>query len=57
MFGLFGKNSKKKTLQKKYQRLLEEAYRLSAVNRKASDEKSAEADRVLKEIEALETAA
>jgi hypothetical protein len=56
MFGLFGQNSKRKSLEKKYQRLLEEAYRLSTVNRKASDEKTAEANRVLKELEAIETA-
>ena len=55
MFGLTGKKSKKKILEKKYQRLVQEAYRLSTVNRQASDEKSAEADRILKQIEELET--
>jgi len=56
MFGLFGQKSKKKSLEKKYQSLLQEAYRLSTINRKASDEKTAEADRILKEIEKLEIA-
>jgi len=56
MFGLFGKDSKKKSLERKYQRLLQEAYKLSTVNRKASDEKTAEANRVLNQIEELETA-
>ncbi len=54
MLGIFKKKSKKELLEKKYQKLLEEAYKLSVINRKASDAKTAEADRVLKEIEKLE---
>jgi hypothetical protein len=56
MFGLFGNKSKKKGLEKKYQKLLQEAHRLSTINRKASDDKMAEADRVIKQIEELESA-
>jgi len=51
VFGLFP--NKKKSLEKKYAKLLEEAHRLSHVNRKQSDLKMAEADKVLKEIDAL----
>lgn len=54
MFGIFKKKSKTEVLEKKYDNLLNEAYKLSTINRKASDEKTAEADRVLKEIEKLE---
>lgn len=51
MFGI-GKNPEKK-LQKKYDRLMTEGYKLSTSNRKLSDEKYAEANRILKEIEKL----
>ena len=56
MFGIFKKKSKTEVLEKKYDNLLNEAYKLSTINRKASDEKAAEADLVLKEIEKLEIA-
>lgn len=52
MFGLFG--DKKKKLEKEYACMLEESHRLSHSNRKASDLKMAEADRVLQQIKALE---
>ena len=52
MFGLF-KKDKKKELQKKYERLLEESYKLSTSDRKASDLKRAEADEVADEIAKL----
>ena len=54
MFGLFKKKSEKQKLEEKYQRLIKEAYDLSTVNRMQSDLKSAEAQDVLKEIEALQ---
>lgn len=53
MFGLFKKKSEKEKLEKLYRKLLEEAYQLSGVDRKASSEKTAEADAILKRIEAL----
>lgn len=56
MFGIFKKKSRIEVLDKKYQNLLKESYRLSTLNRRASDEKAAEADKVLKEIEKLEIA-
>jgi len=52
MFKLFKKDPVVK-LQKKYDKLMEEAYKLSTINRKLSDEKYAEADKVLNRIKAL----
>lgn len=54
MFKLFKKKSKTEVLNNQYRKLLKESYRLSTINRRASDEKMAEADRLLKEIERLE---
>ena len=53
MFGLFKKKSEKDKLQAEYRKLIEEAYRLSHTDRKASDLKTAEAEEILKKIEAL----
>ncbi len=53
MFGLFKKKSPKEILEAKHKKALEEAFKLSKSNRRASDEKYAEADRILKEIEQL----
>lgn len=53
MFNLFKKKSKLEKLDEKYQKLLAEAHKLSTVNRQLSDAKTAEADLVLKEMEAL----
>jgi len=52
MFGLF-KKDEKKTLQKKYEQLMEESYRLSTTDRKASDAKRAEAEEVGKQLDLL----
>lgn len=54
MFGLFKKKSKKDKLNKEYLNLLMEAKQLSTSNRKLSDQKYAEAQEVLKEIESIE---
>ncbi len=51
---MFGFASQKVKLEKKYKQLLDEAYQLSHVNRKASDDKAAEADEVRKKLDALE---
>ncbi|HAA14162.1 MAG TPA: hypothetical protein DCE41_21695 [Cytophagales bacterium] len=51
--GLFGKKSEKDKLQKKYEKLMAEAHKLSQSNRRAADEKMAEADAVAKQMEAL----
>lgn len=53
MFGLFGKKDPIKSLEKKYNRLIQESYRLSTSDRQASDEKRAEAEDVLQEIDRL----
>lgn len=53
MFTLFKKKTEKERLQKKYKTLMEESYKLSHTNRKASDEKHAEAAEILKRIEEI----
>jgi len=53
MFKLFKKKSKIDKLNEKYQNLLKEAFELSKINRTLSDQKYAEADKILKEIDAL----
>ncbi|MEM8893622.1 MAG: Lacal_2735 family protein [Bacteroidota bacterium] len=53
MLGLFKKKSEKEKLEEKYRKLIDESYKLSHTNRSASDQKAAEADAVLKQIEAL----
>ena len=52
-FGLFKKDPTKK-LRKQYKQLMEESFRLSTTDRAASDLKRAEAEEVMKEIEALQ---
>ena len=54
MFGFFKKKSPIKILNDKYEKLQKETYTLSTTNRTQSDQKYAEAQEVLKEIEALE---
>tara|TARA_B100001059_G_scaffold75197_1_gene72763 strand:+ start:513 stop:719 length:207 start_codon:yes stop_codon:yes gene_type:complete len=54
MFGLFKKKSEKERLQKKYEKLLKEAYELSKTNRKEGDKKTYEADLIAKKIEGLD---
>ena len=54
MFGLFKKKSEKDKLDDVYEKLMAESYKLSHTNRAASDTKRAEAEAVLKKIEALE---
>jgi hypothetical protein len=51
MFGIT-KNPEKK-LAKQYDKLMAEGYKLSTSNRKLSDEKYAEADKILKELTKL----
>lgn len=51
--GLFGKKSEKEKLQKKYEKLMKQSFDLSKTNRKAGDQKVAEAEEILKQIEAL----
>ncbi|MEC8738848.1 MAG: Lacal_2735 family protein [Bacteroidota bacterium] len=51
--GLFTKKSPKEKLQKKYEKLLKEAYQLSHSDRTAADKKTAEAEKVLEQMELL----
>lgn len=53
MFGLFKKKTEAEKLNKKYDKLMQEGYELSTINRKASDAKYAEAEEVLKQLEKL----
>lgn len=54
MFGLFKKKSEVEKLTETYQKLKEEAYNLSKIDRTASDRKTAEAEDILKKIESLQ---
>jgi len=51
---MFGLKSKKEKLEVKYATLLQEAYELSHTNRTKSDEKTAQADELRKQIDAME---
>ena len=53
--GFFRKKTRTEILQSKYEKLMKEWHRLSTVNRSASDEKYAEAQQILDQIEALKT--
>lgn len=53
MLSIFKKKSKKEVLQKQYNKLMKEAHSLSTSNRRASEEKMVEADRLIQEIEKL----
>lgn len=52
--GLFKKKSKSDKLNDKYEKLLQQAHKMSTVNRTKSDELMAEAQEVLKELESIE---
>ena len=53
MFGLFKKNNERELLMQEYNKLKEEAFHLSKTNRRASDEKTAEAEEIMLKIESL----
>lgn len=53
---MFGFGSKTEKLEKKYQKLLEEAFKLSKSSRAKSDEKTAEAEKIRLQLEALKDA-
>lgn len=55
MFGLFKKKSKVEKLQAEYKKLMKEAHSLSTSNRKMSDEKTYQANEILKEIDKIKT--
>lgn len=53
---MFGRKSKRARLVKRYEQLLQQSYELSTVNRLQSDQKLAEANELLDQIEALDAA-
>lgn len=53
MFGIFKKKTEKEKLQAQYEKLLKEAHSLSTTNRKLSDQKTFEAEEVMKKLEKL----
>jgi len=55
MIGLFKKKSTSDKLRTKFQKLMEEAYSLSKINRTLSDQKYAEAHELQKQIDELES--
>ncbi|MBT8269201.1 MAG: Lacal_2735 family protein [Bacteroidia bacterium] len=52
--GLLNRKPNPAKLQKKYEKLMSEWHRLSTINRSASDEKYAEAQEILNQIESLQ---
>jgi hypothetical protein len=53
MFNLFKKKSNVEKLQEKYEKLMKEWHQLSTTNRSKSDQKYAEAQKIIDEIEKL----
>jgi hypothetical protein len=53
MFNLFKKKTEKEILMDKYNKLMEESFKLSKTNRKESDQKAAEAAALLEKIDKL----
>ena len=54
MLNLFKKKPKLDVLQKKYEQLMSEWHKLSSIDRAKSDEKYAQAQKILMEIEVLQ---
>lgn len=54
MFGIFKKKSQLEKLQDQHSKLMEESFKLSKSDRKASDAKQAEAFEIEKKIEAIQ---
>ena len=51
---MFGSGNRKAKLQEKYNKLMQESFDLSTVNRKKSDLKRAEAEEIGKQLDELE---
>ncbi|NVK27870.1 MAG: Lacal_2735 family protein [Flavobacteriia bacterium] len=54
MFGLFKKKTEKEKLEDKYQKLLDQSYKLSHSNRAESDKLAAQAEEVRVKLEGME---
>ena len=53
MFGLFKKETPLQKLEKQYKALMEESFKLSSIDRQASDLKASEAEKIAEQIDAL----
>lgn len=53
MFSFFKKKSKKEVLQEEHRKLLEEAFKMSSINRTKSDELVAKASEIERQIEEI----
>lgn len=53
MFNIFRKKTKEQILKVRFEKLIEESYQLSKINRMESDKKFVEAQKVLEEIDSL----
>ena len=53
MFKLFKRKDEKAQLQKRYEKLMSEAHKLSQTNRKLGDAKYKEADELMNQLEAM----
>lgn len=53
MFNFLKPKNKTQKLEAKYRKLLDESYKLSKIDRKKADQKMAEAEKVLAEIDKL----
>jgi hypothetical protein len=53
MFSLFKKKTAEEKLRDTYKQLMADAYKLSTSNRRASDAKRAEAEKIAEELERL----
>ncbi len=53
MFSIFKKKSKKEMLQEEHRKLLEEAFKMSTINRTKSDELIAKAAEIERQIDEL----
>jgi hypothetical protein len=54
--GFFSRKSKKEKLNEQYKKKLEQAYKMSTINRTESDRLTKEANEILEEIKRLEIA-
>lgn len=54
MLGIFRKRSKLDILQKEYEKLMSEWHKLSSIDRGKSDDKYAEAQKILMQIDVLQ---
>ena len=56
MFGIFKRKTEKEKLLVRYKKVKDEAYRLSKIDRRKSDEKEKEANDILDAIDKIERA-